>query len=95
MAYGITGLLRALPWHARAGQVYLPADILTRHGVTREDIGEATEGDLGTLKAASSDALKRCAVHFGVGRYLYDLPLAWADWDDQKRAPETGEVRES
>lgn len=37
-AYGITGLLRALPWHARAGQVYLPADILARNGVTREDI---------------------------------------------------------
>ncbi len=38
VAYGITGLLRALPWHSRAGQVYLPADILGRHGVTREDI---------------------------------------------------------
>ncbi|SFE42208.1 phytoene/squalene synthase family protein [Methylobacterium sp. 13MFTsu3.1M2] len=38
VAYGITGLLRALPWHARAGQVYLPADILGRYGVTREDI---------------------------------------------------------
>ena len=38
VAYGITGLLRALPWHARSGQVYLPADILARYGVTREDI---------------------------------------------------------
>jgi phytoene synthase len=38
VAYGITGLLRALPWHARSGQVYLPADILGRYGVTREDI---------------------------------------------------------
>ncbi|MDP4023860.1 phytoene/squalene synthase family protein [Methylobacterium sp. NEAU 140] len=38
VAYGITGLLRALPWHARAGQVYLPADVLAPHGVTREDI---------------------------------------------------------
>ncbi|MEH3062857.1 MAG: phytoene/squalene synthase family protein [Methylobacterium radiotolerans] len=38
VAYGITGLLRALPWHARAGQVYLPVDILGRYGVTREDI---------------------------------------------------------
>ncbi|MCJ2054401.1 phytoene/squalene synthase family protein [Methylobacterium sp. J-070] len=38
VAYGITGLLRALPWHARSGQVYLPADILARYGVTREDV---------------------------------------------------------
>ena len=38
VAYGITGLLRALPWHARSGQVYLPTDILARYGVTREDI---------------------------------------------------------
>jgi phytoene synthase len=38
VAYGVTGLLRALPWHARAGQVYLPADILRIHGVTRDDI---------------------------------------------------------
>ncbi|AWT34519.1 single-stranded DNA-binding protein [Deinococcus actinosclerus] len=61
--------------------------ILTVLGVTREDIGEAAEGDLGTIKAAASDALKRCAVHFGIGRYLYDLPKTWADWDDAGRKP--------
>ena len=60
---------------------------LTILGVTREDIGEAFDGDAATLKAAASDALKRCAVHFGIGRYLYDLPLAWVEWDDQKRRP--------
>src|SRR3954462_14790234 len=38
VAYGITGLLRALPWHARSGQIYLPAEILREHGVTREDV---------------------------------------------------------
>ena len=59
-------------------------------GVTREDIGEAqSESSMGggTFKAAASDALKRCAVQFGIGRYLYDLPKLWADWDDEKRAP--------
>ena len=60
---------------------------LTVMGVSREDIGEAPEGDLGTVKAAASDALKRCAVQFGIGRYLYDLPKTWADWDDAKRLP--------
>ena len=38
VAYSVTGLLRALPWHARAGQVYLPADLLKQNGVTREDV---------------------------------------------------------
>lgn len=38
LAYGITGLLRALPWHARRGQVFIPRDMLELHGVTREDI---------------------------------------------------------
>ena len=56
-------------------------------GVIREDIGEAGEGERGTLKAAASDALKRCAVQFGIGRYLYDLPRQWADWDDHRHAP--------
>ena len=60
---------------------------LTVLGVTREDIGGAGEGERGTLKAAASDALKRCAVQFGIGRYLYDLPRTWADWNDQKREP--------
>lgn len=26
-------------------------------------------------------------MQFGIGRYLYDLPSGWADWDEQKRAP--------
>jgi phytoene synthase len=38
IAFGLTGLLRALPWHARNGQVYVPKDVLGRHGVTRDDI---------------------------------------------------------
>lgn len=38
LAYGLTGLLRALPWHARQGRLYLPKDVLDRSGVTREDI---------------------------------------------------------
>src|SRR5207244_2735797 len=37
------------------------------------------------LKSAVSDALKRCAVHFGIGRYLYYLPRVWAPYDPQKR----------
>lgn len=51
---------------------------LTVMGITKEDVGE---GD--SLKAAFSDALKRAAVKFGVGRYLYSLPKVWADLDER------------
>ncbi len=34
------------------------------------------------LKAAMSDGLKRAAVRFGVGRFLYDLPSHWAEIDE-------------
>lgn len=44
VAYGLTGLLRALPWHAARRQSFLPADVLDRHGVDRETMfrGEMT-----------------------------------------------------
>lgn len=38
VAYAVTGLLRALPWHASQGLVMLPADRLAAHGVTRDDV---------------------------------------------------------
>lgn len=33
----------------------------------------------------NSDALKRAAVKFGVGRYLYRLPAMWCDYDPVKK----------
>jgi len=50
----------------------------------RLTIGEATKEDVGegdSMKAAFSDALKRAAVKFGIGRYLYRLPKVWAELD--------------
>jgi hypothetical protein len=55
--------------------------------VTKTDVGgpseQPDEGD--RRKAAFSDALKRAAVKFGIGRYLYRLPSQWVDYDPQKR----------
>lgn len=44
LAYAFTGLLRALPRHSARGQLYLPADVLRRHGAQPEDVfaGRAT-----------------------------------------------------
>jgi phytoene synthase len=58
MAYGIVGLLRALPMHASRGQIYIPADLLTRHEVTRESIlsGETSPQLLNALKELRGQA---------------------------------------
>lgn len=44
---------------------------ITAGGVHKEDISDLT--DVEPLKGGVSGALKRCAVLFGIGRYLYDL----------------------
>ncbi|KAA2235376.1 phytoene/squalene synthase family protein [Salinarimonas soli] len=36
VAYALAGLLRAFAWHAARGQVFVPSDVLARHGVSRE-----------------------------------------------------------
>ncbi len=55
--------------------------------ITKVDVGgQSEQPDVGDrTKAAFSDALKRAAVKFGVGRYLYRLPAQWADFDPAKR----------
>jgi hypothetical protein len=61
--------------HAMSGTQWIVECRLTVNGVTRVDVGTG-EGDE-AAKSAYSDAFKRAAVKFGVGRYLYDIPTAW------------------
>ena len=51
VAYALTGLLRAFPWHARRGQVYLPADSSpgTASPATTSSRGRGGPGLLGAL----------------------------------------------
>jgi hypothetical protein len=55
--------------------------------ITKMDVGgqseQPDEGD--RRKAAFSDALKRAAVKFGIGRYLYRQEAQWVDYDAQKK----------
>src|SRR5207248_3714863 len=55
--------------------------------ITKVDVGGPSEQPDGgdRLKAAFSDALKRAAVKFGIGRYLYRVPVQWVDYDPQRR----------
>lgn len=51
-AYGLTGLMRALPVHAAKGRVYLPADMLHRHGTSPDRIlAGVADGGLGPALA--------------------------------------------
>jgi phytoene synthase len=46
IAYALTGLLRALPWHHARGQAYVPLESLRAHGASRDDLaaGSASRG---------------------------------------------------
>jgi hypothetical protein len=55
--------------------------------ITKTDVGSPSEQPDGgdRLKAAFSDALKRAAVKFGIGRYLYRLQAQWVNYDPVKK----------
>ena len=68
------------------GEIQLAKGTLTIHGVSKSDVGDASS--FAASKGCVSDALKRCAVLWGVGRYLYDVPSAYVAMDEYKRIPE-------
>jgi phytoene synthase len=75
LAHAMTGLLWALPVHAARGQLFVPLDMLQRHGAHRHDVarGQATP----LLRAALAE-LRRCArCHLAEARRSMETaPLA-------------------
>jgi len=61
----------------RESTIFYAKCALTILTTTKEDVGE---GD--SPKAAVSDALKRTAVKFGIGRHLYEGSKVWAPIDE-------------
>lgn len=55
--------------------------------ITKADVGGMSEQPDGgdRMKAAYSDALKRAAIKFGVGRFLYRTQQTWQDYDPVKK----------
>jgi phytoene synthase len=68
VAYSLTGLLRAFPWHARRGQVFLPQALLTAVGVDREDIVSGTDSP--GLRAVLAEMRARARDHLAKARAL-------------------------
>lgn len=62
---------------------------LALFGVCKSDVGIAEEEDDGSSasisKSAYSDALKRAAVKWGIGRYLYRIPKQWVGYDAARK----------
>lgn len=51
--------------------------------ITKVDVAEGT--NIETVKGGASDAFKRVAVKFGIGRYLYDIDDQWVDLKNIKK----------
>lgn len=54
--------------------------------ITRTSTGEFDSGDrIAQGTAAEAQAFKRACSKFGLGRYLYDLPISWVGYDENSR----------
>ncbi len=66
---------------------------LTIKGIgATEDVGEAELTDPNAHTVAAAQAFKRACVQFGMGRYLYDLPKVWCDFDNKTKQFKTTPV---
>jgi hypothetical protein len=80
---GRMGDKRAIP-----GKVFVKCRLtIAEH--TRADVGECDLTDENAFTSAKAQAFKRACASFGLGRYLYDLPTVWVDFDEDKGIPES------
>jgi hypothetical protein len=83
---GVGGWSFALtPLSVDAGELRVALGTLTLHGVSKSDVGTASQWE--ASKGCASDALKRAAVQWGVARYLYALPPVWVTLDGDGQVP--------
>lgn len=71
VAYALAGLMRALPITARRNQVYLPADLLHRHGLAPDDVRQLRDGE--ALRAALQELRQIAARHLDEAVAAVDL----------------------
>ncbi len=84
----IEGTWKNVPEKKIVKTKYAVKGILTVMGNTKEDVGYAVmEEDKAPLKSAVSDALKRCGVQFGIGKFLYSLGTQVIELDPKTKKP--------
>lgn len=58
--------------------------------IFKEDVG--AENDIEMEKSIISDSFKRCAVNWGVGRFLYDLDIKYVNISNGKPVDNNGQI---
>ncbi len=71
-AWGLTGLVRAIPFHARQKRLYVPTELLKRHGVVRRDLFELRPST--ALSAAAAEIAGRAGTLLAEARALRPRP---------------------
>jgi hypothetical protein len=60
---------------------------LTVHGITRSSTGEfdtTKRNAIAEGTVAEAQAFKRACSKFGLGRYLYEIPIVWVPYDSER-----------
>ncbi len=68
LAWALTGLVRSVAFHARAGRVFLPRDVMVRAGLTTGDVLGGRQP--GRLTLAISDVTGAARTHLDAARGL-------------------------
>lgn len=76
VAWALTGLLRAVPFHAQQKRLYLPADLCARHGVSSGVLFELRSSS--GLAQAVAEIAGRAQFHLDEARRLQDRTPAAA-----------------
>jgi phytoene synthase len=66
LAWGLTGLLRTIPFHARMRRLYLPADLLHAAGIGAEDVFALR--DAGSVARVVESVAKTARTHLAEAR---------------------------
>jgi NADH dehydrogenase [ubiquinone] 1 alpha subcomplex assembly factor 6 len=66
IAYSLAGLLRAMPFHARAGRQFIPADIAAQSGLSERDYHALRSTP--ALRSATAELAAAASRHLGLAR---------------------------
>jgi 15-cis-phytoene synthase len=69
LAYAIAGLLRAFPIHVARGQLFVPLELLARHGCSAEDV--VNRRTTPPLRAALAELRRHAREHLAQARGLW------------------------
>lgn len=78
-----------IPWHNGSQLCVLSLKVVYEDGSYEwiDKVDGADCSDIEPIKGGLSDSFKRAAVHWGIGRYLYEMPSIWVTLEDGRNIP--------